>query len=166
MNCTSIALASTRPRWSSTSTPTVTPCPVDLGLHAINDGALVLFDATDGANGRHLGQRRNRERNARPSDRSKPSLHGRGLDGLLFRSPTNDLLWTNGSDLRTWTALPIWTTAQQQAGPQPLRTEPVRSSMASHRPARRLVQRLDTNGDVEPYRLDLDGTVTAWSVNV
>lgn len=138
----------------------------DLGLHAINGGALVLFDATDGANGRQLWVSDGTENGTKALGAVEAVAPRPWADGLLFHSPTNDLLWTNGSDLRTWTALPVWTTAQQQAVVANLSGLSQFGQAWLHTDQDAVwFSASDTSGDVEPYRLDLAGTVTAWSVN-
>jgi ELWxxDGT repeat protein len=138
----------------------------DLGLHAINGGTLVLFDATDGANGRQLWVTDGTENGTRALGPVEAVAPHPWADGLLFRSPTNDLLWTNGSDLRTWTSLPVWTTVQQQAVAANLSGLNQFGQAWLHADQHAVwFSASDTNGDVEPYRLEVDGTVTAWSVN-
>ena len=87
-------------------------------------------------------------------------------DGLLFQSPTNDLLWTNGTDLRAWTSLPDWTTAQQQAVVTNLSGLDHIGQAWLHTDQQAIwFSASDSSGDVEPYRLDLDGTLTSWAIN-
>ena len=138
----------------------------DLGLHAINGGTLVLFDATDGANGRELWVTDGTENGTKALGPVEAVAPHPWADGLLFRSPTNDLLWTNGSDLRTWTSLPVWTTVQQQAVVANLSGLNQFGQAWLHTDQHAVwFSASDTNGDVEPHRLEVDGTVTAWSVN-
>lgn len=138
----------------------------DLGLHAVNDGRGVLFDATDGVNGRQLWFSDGTEDGTRALGAFEVAPPTPWAGGLLFRSPTNDVLWTNGSDLRAWTSLPSWTTAQQQTVSATLSNLSQIGQAWLHADQRAVwFSAMDESGDVEPYRLDLNGTLTSWTVN-
>ena len=86
-----------------------------LGLNTLHNGAMLVFDADDGTNGRQLWA-------------SDGTANGTALlgpveivqpvpwaGGLLLRSPSHQLMWTNGTDLRNWLTLPSWNTSLQQS---------------------------------------------------
>lgn len=138
----------------------------DLGLHTLHDGNLVVFDATDGSNGRTLWVSDGTENGTRSLGPVEATPPRPWADGLLFQSPTNDLLWTNGTDLRAWTSLPAWTTAQQQAVVTNLSGLDHIGQAWLHTDQQAVwFSASDSSGDVEPYRLDLDGTLTSWAIN-
>ncbi|MFZ8906189.1 MAG: DUF7151 family protein [Poseidonia sp.] len=138
----------------------------DLGLHTLDGGNLVLFDATDGTNGRQLWVSDGTENGTQALGQVEAIPPLPWADGLLFRSPTSDLVWTNGSDLRTWTSLPRWTAAQQEAVAANLSGLNQVGQAWLHTDQQAVwFSATDTSGDVEPHRLELDGTLTSWAVN-
>ena len=80
----------------------------DLGIHAVRGGSAVVFDATDGVNGRQLWVSDGTTNGTQVLGAVEAVSPVVWADGLLFRSTANELVWTNGSDLRAWTNLPSW----------------------------------------------------------
>ena len=80
----------------------------DLGIHAVRGGSAVVFDATDGVNGRQLWVSDGTTNGTQVLGAVEAVAPVVWADGLLFRSTANELVWTNGSDLRAWTNLPSW----------------------------------------------------------
>ena len=138
----------------------------DLGLHAVNGGEGVLFDATDGTNGRQLWFSDGTTNGTQALGAVETTTPVAWADGFLVRSTTNELMWTNGSDLRAWTALPAWTTSQQQAVSANLSSLSDIGQGWLHADQTAVwFSAVDESGDVEPYRLNANGTLTSWTIN-
>ena len=137
-----------------------------LGLNTLHNGAMLVFDADDGTNGRQLWA-------------SDGTANGTALlgpveivqpvpwaEGLLFRSPSHQLMWTNGTDLRDWLTLPSWNTSLQQSLQDLLADLDHIGEAWLHADEQAMwFSAADEFGDVEPYRLERDGTLTSWTVN-
>ena len=138
----------------------------DLGLHAVNGGEGVLFDATDGTNGRQLWFSDGTASGTQALGAVEATTPIAWADGFLVRSTTNELMWTNGSDLRAWTTLPAWTTSQQQAVSANLSSLSDIGQGWLHADQTAVwFSAMDESGDVEPYRLNANGTLTSWTIN-
>ena len=138
----------------------------DLGIVPVEDGTRVLFDADDGINGRQLwvSDGTLNGTDSLGSVEMTPPLSW--ADGLLFRSTSNQLLWTNGSDLRDWLALPSWNTSQQQGAAANLSGLSNLGQAWIHTDDQAVwFSASDVAGDVEPYRLTRHGDVTSWNIN-
>ena len=138
----------------------------DLGIVPVEDGRRVLFDADDGLNGRQLwvsdGTLNGTE--SLGSVEMTPPLTW--ADGLLFRSPSNQMLWTNGTDLRDWLTLPSWNTMQQQNAAANLSGLSNLGQAWIHADGMAVwFSASDVTGDVEPYKLTPQGGVIAWNIN-
>jgi hypothetical protein len=138
----------------------------DLGIVPVEDGRRVLFDADDGLNGRQLwvsdGTLNGTE--SLGSVEMTPPLTW--ADGLLFRSPSNQMLWTNGTDLRDWLTLPSWNTTQQQNAAANLSGLSNLGQAWIHADGMAVwFSASDVTGDVEPYKLTPQGGVIAWNIN-
>jgi len=138
----------------------------DLGIVPVEDGRRVLFDADDGLNGRQLwvsdGTLNGTE--SLGSVEMTPPLTW--ADGLLFRSPSNQMLWTNGTDLRDWLTLPSWNTMQQQNAAANLSGLSNLGQAWIHADGMAVwFSASDETGDVEPYKLTPQGGVIAWNIN-
>ena len=138
----------------------------DLGIVPVEDGKRVLFDADDGINGRQLwvsdGTQNGTE--SLGSVEMTPPLSW--ADGLLFRSTSNQLLWTNGSDLRDWLTLPSWNTTQQQGAAANLSGLSNLGQAWIYTDDQAVwFSASDVGGDVEPYRLTRQGVFSAWNIN-
>ena len=138
----------------------------DLGIVPVEDGRRVLFDADDGLNGRQLwvsdGTLNGTE--SLGSVEMTPPLTW--ADGLLFRSPSNQMLWTNGTDLRDWLTLPSWNTMQQQNAAANLSGLSNLGQAWIHADGMAVwFSASDVSGDVEPYKLTPQGGVIAWNIN-
>jgi ELWxxDGT repeat protein len=138
----------------------------DLGIVPVEDGKRVLFDADDGINGRQLwvsdGTQNGTE--SLGSVEMTPPLSW--ADGLLFRSTSNQLLWTNGSELRDWLTLPSWNTTQQQGAAASLSGLSNLGQAWIHTDDQAVwFSASDVGGDVEPYRLTRQGDFSAWTIN-
>ena len=138
----------------------------DVGLNALQDGAVLVFDATDGTNGRQLwvsDGTANGTALLGPIEALQPVAWA---EGLLFRSPSHQLMWTNGTDLRDWLTLPSWNASQQQNVQNLLSDlDNIGEAWLHADEHAAWFSAADEFGDVEPYRLDRDGTLTVWSVN-
>ena len=140
----------------------------ELGFHTLpaGDHDRVFFDADDGVSGRQLWV----------SDGTVGSAFSLGVvewqeplqwaDGLVFRASNGSLLWTNGSEMFTLPSAPWWNESQRTqlvgfaethgqwgAGWWLSDTDGLWFTAA------------DIQGDVEPHRLTLDGTITSWNVD-
>ena len=138
----------------------------DLGIVPVEDGRRVLFDADDGLNGRQLwvsdGTLNGTE--SLGSVEMTPPLTW--ADGLLFRSTSNQMLWTNGTDLRDWLTLPSWNTMQQQNAAANLSGLSNLGQAWIHADGMAVwFSASDVTGDVEPYKLTPQGGVIAWNIN-
>jgi hypothetical protein len=138
----------------------------DLGIIPVGDGRRVLFDADDGLNGRQLwvsdGTLNGTE--SLGSVEMTPPLTW--ADGLLFRSTSNQMLWTNGTDLRDWLTLPSWNTTQQQNAAANLSGLSNLGQAWIHADGMAVwFSASDVSGDVEPYKLTPQGGVIAWNIN-
>ena len=140
----------------------------ELGFHSLaaGDHDRVFFDADDGVNGRQLWV----------SDGTEDSTRVLGLvewqdplhwaDGLLFHATNGSMVWTNGSSLVTVQSAPWWNTSQR------LELEAFASEHSQWGRGWWLTDAsglwftaVDVQGDVEPHRLALNGTITSWNVN-
>ena len=138
----------------------------DLGLHPLNHGEAVVFDADDGVNGRQLWVSDGTANGTKPLGAVETSLARPWAEGLLVRSTTNQLLWTNGTDLRDWHAAPVWSETVGQNISAQLEGLTNIGEAWLHADERYLwFSAMDANGDVEPHRVDRNGTLTAWAVN-
>ena len=138
----------------------------DLGFHAVNSGAAVVFDATDGANGRELWVSDGTANGTAALGPVEATLTVPWAEGLLVRSPTNQLLWTNGTDLRDWLTAPVWDADVQQHMTEQLGGLTNIGAGWLHTDERFVwFSATDESGDIEPYRMDRFGTLTAWKVN-
>lgn len=138
----------------------------ELGIVPVEDGRRVLFDADDGLNGRQLwvsdGTLNGTE--SLGSVEMTPPLTW--ADGLLFRSTSNQMLWTNGTDLRDWLTLPSWNTMQQQNAAANLSGLSNLGQAWIHADGMAVwFSASDVSGDVEPYKLTPQGGVIAWNIN-
>ena len=137
-----------------------------LGLNTLHDGAMLLFDADDGTNGRQLWASDGTPNGTAllgPVEIVQPVPWA---EGLLFRSPSHQLMWTNGTDLRDWLTHPSWNTSLQQNLQNLLADLDHIGEAWLHADEQAVwFSASDEFGDVEPYRLERDGTLTSWSVN-
>ena len=137
----------------------------DLGIHAVRGGSAVVFDATDGVNGRQLWVN-DGTTNGTQFLGAVEAVAWFGLTGLPFRSTANELVWTNGSDLRAWTNLPSWDDDLQENVAMNLSGLDNVGQAWLHADERAVYfSASDGTGDVEPYRLDVNGVLTAWTIN-
>ncbi len=138
----------------------------EIGMASINGGARVVFDADDGINGRQLWVSDGTLNGTDVLGSVEMSAPLRWAEGLLFRSPSNQVLWTNGTDLRHWLALPSWNTSQQQGASSNLSGLSNIGQAWMHADEYAVwFSAADENGDVEPYRLTKTGELTSWTIN-
>ncbi|MEC7461107.1 MAG: hypothetical protein VX891_03370 [Candidatus Thermoplasmatota archaeon] len=138
----------------------------DLGIHAVRGGSAVVFDATDGVNGRQLWVSDGTANGTQVLGAVEAMSPVVWADGLLFRSTANELVWTNGSDLRAWTNLPSWDDDLQENVAMNLSGLANVGQAWLHADHRAVwFSASDGTGDVEPYRLDVNGVLTAWTIN-
>lgn len=138
----------------------------DIGMVSVNGGAAVLFDADDGINGRQLWVSDGTLNGTESLGGVEMTAPLRWADGLLFRSPANQLLWTDGTDLRDWLALPSWNESQQQGALANLSGLSNIGQAWMHADEHAVwFSASDGNGDVEPYRLTRSGEVMSWTIN-
>ncbi len=138
----------------------------DLGFLPVEQTNLVLFDATDGVNGRLLWVTDGSEAGTRVLGQVELAPPVPWFDGYLFFSTSAEWLWTNGSDLRSWYEHPAWNASTQtaaQASLAPL-SQPGQAWMVGTEHGLWFTAS-DATGDVEPYRLANDGSLQAWDVN-
>ncbi|RJU92067.1 MAG: hypothetical protein DWC03_07630 [Candidatus Poseidoniales archaeon] len=138
----------------------------DLGLTVLGAGERVLFDATDGASPRQLwvtDGTANGTEALGAVEAWSPLPWG---EGMLFRSTSNQLVWTNGSDLQNDVILPSWSTEVALAVQANLSALSQMGQAWIHTDGQALwFSAADENGDVEPYRLSVDGALTTWTIN-
>ena len=138
----------------------------DLGFSVVNDGERLLFDATDGATARQLWVSDGTSEGTEALgavEAWKPLAWG---NGLLFRSTTNQLVWTNGSSLESGLMLPSWETEVAQAVQANLSGLSNIGDAWIHTDDQAVwFSAADGSGDVEPYRLSVNGELTSWTVN-
>ena len=136
----------------------------DLGLWALGDR--LLFDATDGAGMRQLWV----------SDGTANGTTALGAveaweplpwsGGLMFRSTSNQLVWTNGTALHNGLVPSAWSEDVSQAAQANLAGLSDVGQAWIHTDGQAAwFSAADETGDVEPYRLSVDGAVTSWTVN-
>ena len=138
----------------------------DLGFLTVEQTHLVLFDATDGVNGRQLWVTDGSEAGTNMLGQVEMTSPVPWFEGYLFFSPTADWLWTNGSDLRSWHEHPAWNASTQaavQASLAPL-SQPGQAWMVGTEQGLWFTAS-DASGDVEPYRLANNGSLLTWDVN-
>lgn len=138
----------------------------DLGFSVLGDGELLFFDATDGQGPRELwvtdGTAEGTEALG-AVEAWKPLPWG---EGLLFRSTSNQLVWTNGSALQNNVTLPTWTAEVSQAVQANLSMLTDIGQAWIHADERAVwFSAADGAGDVEPYRLSTSGVLTSWAIN-
>ena len=147
---------SSQRRRSSWSTSVFTPSTVEKGC---------CSTPRTGRTGASCGSATERPTGRRPWSRRNHDAVA-WADGFLVRSTTNELMWTNGSDLRAWTTLPAWTTTQQQAVSANLSGLSDIGQAWLHADQTAVwFSAMDVSGDVEPYRLDTNGALTSWAIN-
>ena len=138
----------------------------DLGFSVVDDGQRLLFDATDGATARQLWASDGTAEGTKALgavEAWKPLVWG---NGLLFRSTTNQLVWTNGSSLESGLMLPSWDSEVTQAVQANLSGLSNIGDAWIHSDGQTVwFSAADGSGDVEPYRLSENGELTTWTVN-
>ena len=138
----------------------------DLGMHAVQNGRAVVFDADDGANGRQLWVSDGTEIGTLALGPVEARAPTPWMDGLLLEAVNGSLLWTNGTQLLPWTQQPAWNPSVQadvsaavasfsQLGAGWLLADPVGVWMSA----------MDASGEVEPMFVANNGTVVTWDVN-
>ena len=138
----------------------------DLGFNSVNNGESVVFDATDGVNGRQLWVSDGTANGTAALGPVETTLAVPWAEGLLVRSPANELLWTNGTDLRNWLTAPVWNAEVQQIMSAHFEGLTNIGEGWLHTDERFVwFSAMDENGDVEPHRVDGDGEFTSWTVN-
>lgn len=138
----------------------------DLGFLLVEQTNLVLFDATDGVNGRQLWVTDGSEAGTRVLGQIELAPPVPWFEGYLFFSPSANWLWTNGSDLRAWHEHPAWNASTQTAAQALLAplSQPGQAWMVGTEHGLWFTAS-DATGDVEPYRLANDGSLQTWDVN-
>jgi ELWxxDGT repeat protein len=138
----------------------------DLGLTVLKEGAFVLFDATDGTSPRQLwvtDGTANGTEALGTVEAWSPRPWG---EGMLFRSTSNQFVWTDGSNLQNDLLLPSWSPEVRQAVQANLSSLSQLGQAWIHTDEQALwFSAADENGDVEPYRLSVEGALTAWTIN-
>ena len=138
----------------------------EVGILPVEDGRRVLFDADDGINGRQLWVSDGTSNGTESLGSVEMTPPLAWAEGFLFRSTSNQLLWTNGSDLRDWLALPSWNTTQQQEAEASLSGLSNLGQAWMHTDDQAVwFSASDGGGDVEPYRLSRHGELTSWNIN-
>ena len=138
----------------------------DLGMHAVGDGQRVVFDATDGVSGRQLWTSDGTANGTTPLGSVEASSPSVWAEGLVFRSPDGQRLWTNGTVLTDWLNVPVWDLATRQAVGENLSGLTAIGDAWFYATSTAVwFSAADQSGDVEPHRLGLDGQVTSWSIN-
>ena len=138
----------------------------DLGFHTFGQQNLVFFDASNGVDGRQLwvsDATLNGTKALGAVEMQPPvSWH----DGLVWMASSGTLLWTNGTELLPLAAHPSWNTTTQTSVSNALASLNQWGSGWLHGANGHLwFSGADVQGDVEPYRLSEDGTLTSWAIN-
>ena len=138
----------------------------DLGFHPLPNGAQVVFDATDGVNGRQLWVSDGTEAGTTLLGSVELTAPVTWNGGYVFFSPSGGLLWTNGSDLRDWLQHPAWNTSQSSAAATALSSTTQHGAAWLHGGESGLwFSATDNQGDVEPAYVSNNGEVRAWTIN-
>ena len=138
----------------------------DLGMTSLADGSGILFDATDGLNGRQLWVSDGTASGTRALGTVEAEAPVEWNGGWLFSAASGERLWTNGTDLRPWHQQPSWTSVQQAGAQANLSNLSNIGAKWFHGDGNGVwFSASDPSGDVEPYRLSNDGTLSAWNVN-
>ncbi len=138
----------------------------DLGMHPLPNGQGVVFDATDGVNGRQLWVSDGTASGTRALGDVELSPPVVWNGGLLLHAPTGALMWTNGSDLRPWTDQPQWNASQRnQVASATASLSQLGSGWLHGGEGGVWFSAVDGLGDVEPVFVDMNGSLTTWDVN-
>ena len=138
----------------------------DLGIHALPGGHGAVFDATDGVDGRQLWFTDGTATGTRALGSVEMEPPVAWNNGLLFHSPTGDLLWTNGSELRPWTDQPQWNASQRNGLGTAMSSWSQLGAAWLHGGSQGLwLSATDALGEVEPVFVAMDASVTSWDVN-
>ncbi len=138
----------------------------DTGMSVLNDGEHVVFDAADGTGSRQLWTTdgtANGTVSLGSVEAWAPLAWG---EGLLFRSSSNQLRWTNGSSVQDGLTLPSWPAEVAQNVQTNLSMLSDIGEAWIYADERAVwFSATDQSGDVEPHRLSVEGVMTSWTIN-
>jgi len=139
-----------------------------IGLNHLEteEGDLMLFDATNGVDGRSLWVHATANNSTWSLGAIEWQAPTAWADGLLFTLINGDYVWTNGTALLPWHHHPMWNSTERQQISDSISSLDQIGQAWLHGDERALwFSARDSNGDVEAYRVTFQGEFTSWSVN-
>lgn len=139
---------------------------LNVGMTVLGDGERILFDASNGTGPRQLWVSDGTANGTKAIGAVEAWEPLRWGDGMLFRSTSNQLVWTDGSEMENGLMLPSWSPEVAQAVQSNLSMLSDIGQAWVHTDERAVwFSAADDSGDVEPYRLSVEGVMTSWSIN-
>ena len=140
----------------------------DIGFTYLNQSTAeaLIFDADDGVNGRQIWVTNGTQTGTFALGAAVLDQPVYWMDGVVLRSTSGGLLWTNGSELISIDLHPSWEASVSTTVADGLAVLSSAGSSMLHGDGTHLwFNAEDGNGDDEPYRLNSEGQLLNWNLS-
>ena len=140
----------------------------DIGFTYIEQShqGVLIFDADDGLNGRQIWVTNGTQTGTFALGDATLNQPIPWMDGMVLRSTSGGLLWSNGSELIPIALHPSWDASVSSAVTSGLSALSALGSNMLHGDGDNLwFNAEDAGGDDEPYRINAAGQILAWNVS-